>query len=85
VDAHPPPTDGLGAELPWARREGFLRAAAAEAAASGLAGVTRATVARRAGVPTGALGALFASEEDLLGDLGRWLMSGLTGEGAWAA
>jgi AcrR family transcriptional regulator len=85
VEAHPPHPGGPGAEARPVRREGVLRAAAAEAAASGLAGVTLASVAQRAGVARGALQGLFGSEEDLLGDLGRWLMSALIAEGGRAS
>ena len=84
--AHRHPLAGRpGADTGSARRDGFLRVAASEAAASGIAGVTLATVARRAGVSRGTLRLAFGSEEGLHGALGSWLMTALIAEGARTA
>lgn len=82
--AHRHPLAGSPRADGSARREGFLRDAAAEAAASGVAGVTLAAVARRAGVGRGTLQIAFGSEEDLRRALGCWLMAALIAEGARA-
>lgn len=84
--AHQHPLAGTPrADIGSARREGFLRVAAAEAAASGIAGVTLAAVARRASVGRGTLQVAFGSEEGLRHALGSWLMTAPIAEGAWAA
>ena len=84
--AHQHPLAGSPrAEDGSARREGYLRFAAAEAAASGIPGVTLAAVARRAGVGRGTLQVAFGSEEGLHRALGSWLMTALIAEGARAA
>jgi AcrR family transcriptional regulator len=86
VVAHQHPLAGSPrAESGSARREGYLRDAAAEAAASGIAGVTLARVARRSGVGRGTLQIAFGSEEGLHRALGCWLMTALIAEGARAA
>ena len=83
--AHQHPLAGSPRVDGSARREGFLRFAAAEAAASGIAGGTLASVARRACVGRGTLQIAFGSEEGLHRALGSWLMSALIAEGARAA
>jgi AcrR family transcriptional regulator len=86
VVAHQHPLAGSPrAESGSARREGFLRSAAAEAAASGIPGVTLAAVARRAGVGRGTLQVAFGSDEGLHRALGSWLMTALIAEGARTA
>jgi AcrR family transcriptional regulator len=86
VVAHQHPLAGSPrADTGSARREGFLRFAAAEAAATGIGGVTFAAVARRAAVGRGTIQVAFGSEEALHRALGTWLMAALIGEDAQAA
>jgi hypothetical protein len=86
VVAHQHPLAGSPrADTVSARREGFLRFAAAEAASTGITGVTFASVARRAAVGRGTIQVAFGSEEALRRALGSWLMTALIREGAQAA